>query len=237
MRITPGNDVNIPQKTVVSGRGEATRNGQALRADATAQNAGGAAYAGLGIQRSVAEALTIAHTASSLINKALSISSQLQNIAQQAISTGNVDNAEVSRTISEINISMSQATGQPVFAVIPPAVGGGNREPVRMEVPSARNELDTLGRIASTIDAGGTIGDGPIGEVRNSLSRKAAAVGDIIGSIEGSVQGAAVGAAIEEPAGAERTARVLAERISSEPVRAISAQGNVRPENVAGYLS
>ncbi len=234
MRITPGSEANIPQKTVAAGKGTAARGGQAPAA-------GGAQMPGAegnrSAMRNVSEALTIAHTAKTIINQALSISSQLQNIAQQAIATGGVDRSEVGRTVAEINTTMSQAAGRPVIAVIPPAMEGGNREPVRMEIPSARDELNAMGRLAGTIDTGGTLGDGTLGEVRNSLSRKAAAVDDIIASVERSVPGAAAGAAIEGPAAAQRTAASLAGMISANPGGAMSAQGNIRQENAAGLLS
>lgn len=234
MRITQGSEVNIPHRTVVQGKGAAERNGQAPAAvNALAQGAEGARSS----MRNVSEALTIAHTAKTIINQALSISSQLQNIAQQAIATGGVDRTEVGRTVAEINTTMSQATGRPVFAVIPPALEGGNREPVRMEIPSARDELGAMGRLAGTIDAGGTIGDGTLGEIRNSLTRKAAALDDIIASVERSVPGAAAGPAIGGPAAAEKTAVTLAGMISANPAGAISAQGNIRQENAAGLLS
>lgn len=237
MKITPGNDGSITHRNVVPGKGSASSAGHAASGGASMARGTDRPAAGMGGQRTISEALTIAHTARSLISRALTISSQLQSIAQQAITTGSVDRAGVSRTISEINVSMSQATGQPVFAVIPPAVNSGTAEPARVEIPTAREELNLLGAIASTIDAGGSIDDGAIGEVRSSLQRKAGAVGDILSSVERSIQGLPGGSDIEGTAGAERAARNLAASISSSPAMALSAQGNIRQENVLSHLS
>lgn len=236
MKITSG-DGSITQRSVVPGKVPASRGEPAAQNSAEAAHGAERGFAGMGTQRTISEALTIAQTARSLINKALSISSQLQNLARQAIATGNIDSAEVSRTVSEINTSMSQATGQPTFAVIPPAVQSGNQEPVRMDIPAVREELKGLARVASAIDAGGSIDEDAIGEVRNSLERKSAAVADILGAMEKSIQGIAGESAIGGRADAERATTVLAASIASNPALALSAQGNIRQENVLAHIS
>lgn len=103
-------------------------------------------------ERDLYEALSIALTARSLIQKAIEISSRLRNLSQEVIITGNRNPQEYQLALAEINNSLQKINNyytSPVFRTNPVKPHqSSNGEPL-ITIPDIQNELKIINAIAS----------------------------------------------------------------------------------------
>ncbi len=103
--------------------------------------------------RNLIDAISISLIAQSLIQKAITISSRLRNISQEALITGKIDTLEYDRSISDINASLRGIdniyTSPILRAYSDIRTGDTNRVNVNNKVPDIRNEIDFLINLTS----------------------------------------------------------------------------------------
>jgi hypothetical protein len=103
-------------------------------------------------ERDLYEALSIALTARSLIQKAIEISSRLRNLSQEVIITGNRNPQEYRLALAEINNSLQKINNNytsPVFHTNPVKPHQSSSEEPLITLPDIRNELETITALAS----------------------------------------------------------------------------------------
>ncbi len=237
MRINGGVTDNIPRRTGAPVGREAPAGAGRGGAGQAELYGGRAAATAMGNQRALSEALTIANTARSIINRALEVSAQLQAMAAQTITSGSADQGALNRTVAEINSAISTSAGLPVFTVIPPAIEGKGAEPRQVEIPTPRRELETLGRAAGVIARRGNFDGENLGEVNRALAQKNTALDAVLEEIEAAAGSIAGRAAVRGTGNAVETVRETAKMMNSAPASALAAQGNIRHEGIMQVLS
>jgi len=104
-------------------------------------------------ERDLYEALSIALTARSLIQKAIEISSRLRNLSQEVIITGNRNPQEYQLALAEINNSLLKINNyytSPVFHTSPVNPHQSSNEEPLITIPDIQDELKTITTIASS---------------------------------------------------------------------------------------
>ncbi len=104
----------------------------------------------LSIERSLGDALNIAQMSQNVIQKAISISLRLRNIATGAIVTGSINTQALNETLTDIRSTMS-AYGEQVPNPVQPAAAPSVKI---IEMPDIRNALASVRDIAGDIDKG-----------------------------------------------------------------------------------
>jgi hypothetical protein len=103
--------------------------------------------------RNLIDAISISLIAQSLIQKAITISSRLRNISQEALITGKIDTPEYDRSISDINASLRGIdniyTSPILRAYSDIRTGDTKRVNVNSKLPDIRNEIDFLINLTS----------------------------------------------------------------------------------------
>lgn len=110
---------------------------------ATIQPAQQQATQGTGTQRSMTDALIMMQKAQSIVSQALSVSSRLQNIAAESMTTGRVNREEITREVSSIDAQLGQfGTG----VIQPPQADGETdttADRIRAEVAAIRQGVSS----------------------------------------------------------------------------------------------
>ncbi|MCU0846528.1 MAG: hypothetical protein MUD12_01415 [Spirochaetes bacterium] len=181
----------------------------------------------LGAEKGLGDALSLVLVSQSIIQKALVITSQLKNMASQALNTGKINQNEVSRMQSEINSSIRDFG----HAVTIPVQSGNP-----YGITDLKDSMDGLKGISSKIGSGDMPSAEEITKVSNGLKSKFESLikseKSLNHSIIGSVDFAPAkindaGTAIED----------LKSRITDNPSGALAAQGNINRENASRIAS
>ena len=98
-------------------------------------------------ERSLNDALSIAHMSQSIIQKAMNISSKLRSIALNAMSTGRVNIPELNQALTEIDFSMREY-GEKIVA---PAQSFRSRPVVIEDTPNINKDLVRLMDLANNL--------------------------------------------------------------------------------------
>ncbi len=188
----------------------------------------------LRLERSIGDALSIAHISQNLIQKAILVSSRLQGITSQAINTGKMNNNEVSSVLSDINATISNYGEQ----VIQPV----QTRPIQQidavaGLPDIRNDLTDLKKVAENVNNSNNVAG------LNTVQKTAADLNDkleITRDIQINIQKAFVkqlDRSIPENSLNElNSAAKTADLIVSNPMQALKSQGNINPGNVETSL-
>jgi hypothetical protein len=103
--------------------------------------------------RNLIDAISISLVAQSLIQKAITVSSRLRNISQEALITGKMDTQEYEISLSDINTSLREIdniyTSPILRAYSDIRTGVTSRVNVNNKLPDIRNEIDFLINLTS----------------------------------------------------------------------------------------
>jgi hypothetical protein len=104
----------------------------------------------LGIERSLSDALSIAQMSQNVIQKAISISLRLKNIASTAMASGSVNNQALTEAMSDIRSAIG-AYGEQVSNPVQPAATPAAKI---IDMPDIRNTLSSVRDIAGAVQKG-----------------------------------------------------------------------------------
>jgi hypothetical protein len=236
MKISSLGPNEIPQKRASEASEFSTiRSDRSDDSSATRSGSQSGIEASVNPTRSFTEALVIAHTARSIINRAMEIASQLQGLAARSLSGSSIDQAEITRVVSAANAVMSETSGQPAQAVTVPNVNGASRTHVAIDYASVRENIESV-RIQAQ-----QLGEGAMSDVAQ-INSALAALGkqqESVSAVQRELQRHPVAQALTD---IERTddARALTERtsmiLSSKPAAALALQGNIHPQRAGDLL-
>jgi hypothetical protein len=186
----------------------------------------------LSVEKSLGEALSIAQASQSLLQKAMIISSQLRSMATQAAVTGRVNASELGMALSDINSSLSSYNGGVVGPVSTPLSQGSDLP----SLPGIENEIATVGSLARTMQGGQSVSAATFDGLMDSLAGKSA---DYEAFITAASQKLAnLGESYSLQAGAPvKNLEPLSNLLVNNPSLALSAQGNVSPQDVFRLLN
>jgi hypothetical protein len=167
------------------------------------------------IAKSVGDALSIAQMSQSLIQRALSISSRLNSIAQDAISTGKINVQEINETLSDIKNTLGgyeETMANPVQALALPDIAG---------------EIQTVKDIAAELKKGAIVNTERMDSLNKSLNEKFMAFRTIEERFAGMMDQSATG----YPAGIVNSRELISSiktEMEKNPAHAIAVQGNIQ---------
>ncbi len=186
----------------------------------------------MNMERSYGEALSISQMSQSIIQKAMNISSRLRSIASQAFTTGKMDMAELSHSISEIDSTM-KSYGE---KVIMPVQFTANRDPAR-DMEKINLTLKNMKNLASDMKSGNHVDNGHLNKIDSELNRYNS---EFSGKIK--KYSDAMNIMVQEyPAGGSteikyQSADVI-KKIETSPGDAMQAQGNISHGNAVRLVS
>jgi len=186
----------------------------------------------LATERSMGDALSIAQVSQSLIQKAIIISTQLRNIASQALITGKIDQAALSQAVSEIPGDV-QREEPAVTAQLQRVI---NIPAAEMGRINAAGEIEEMSKIGEAMTLGTIPSAAGFDALDERLQVKSRGAGEIISRIQ-----EMMGRTLEEyPANTEGVMNPLSARtarnIVQYPESALIAQGNLARETVNAIL-
>lgn len=218
----------IPSPRPVAGEGQRI---VSLQGNTAARIAGH-----LSREKSLGDALAIAQTARSLIQKAMVLSSQLRNIAAEAMVTGKTDYRELNTTMSEIRGSLMASEAGGDIAVINPVIAGGGQASRKIPLPS--KELLDLNRIGSEMERGIPVRGDVLKPLEAALERKRESADKVLASLIEPAQ-EMIGLYSREGGNinAGTTLRNLVNEIPARDASAIRVQGNILHERARHLIS
>ena len=180
--------------------------------------------------RSIGDALTLARISQSLIQKAIIISSRLQNLASEAITTGKVDTEEVDLAVNEINSSISTYGNEIATPVTTITDSSPNIEPL----PEFRSDMENLKDEAVKIQNNEKPDIETIDAITENLITKSKQIGDTTNIIFR--EAAATDIKPNNYSDVENVVINTTELINGSGTEALISQGNIRPDIVEKVL-
>lgn len=176
-----------------------------------------------GFERALGDAFSIAQMSQNIIQRAMTISSQLKSIAANAIASGRINTQELAATLSEMRSALGRY-GEQVAA--PPQINAPSSVKIP-EIPDISAEMKSLREISTGFQEGHfdrvSAIDGVIGRLGDKLAASVAA-GD---AIAGLMKGTGYTGRLEQPVPPDALAARVTEKIVSNPGTALAAQGNI----------
>ncbi len=185
--------------------------------------------------RAFTEALVIAHTAKSIVSRAMEIAFQLQGLATRTLTGGSVDQAEIAQVVSAANAVMSESERGPASAVLIPQINGALRERRIIDFASVQESLASLKTQARHMQEGGLPDIAQINEAFESLKGTQESIESIHREFQ-TASAALPHVTIEEAENARTPVERVIASMSSERGVALTAQGNIHPERVRELL-
>jgi hypothetical protein len=183
------------------------------------------------MERSLNDALNIAQISQSLLQKAMTVSSRLRNIAEQTIVTGRTDHDELRSTIADIQASM-QHYGE---VVAPPPVsvtGGGQIPPMPQVMRDVRQVVAAVDQLGT-----GTVPDaGAMDGLNASLQSQSVEAGHAVADIQGRLQGVVGSYPLPADFNAASAVPATSDLIVMNPAPALGVQGNLNRDAVVRVL-
>jgi hypothetical protein len=176
-----------------------------------------------GIERALGDAFSIAQMSQNIIQRAMTISSQLKSIAASAIASGRINTQELATTLSELRTAFGRY-GEQVAAPAQMAPPASVKLPA---MPDISDEIKSLREISAGFQDGRFDRIAAIEGVTGRLGAKLAdsvAAGD---AIAGLMKGSGVAGPLEHPAQPGDLVTRVREKIASNPGNALAAQGNI----------
>lgn len=175
----------------------------------------------LTMDRSLADALSIAHVSSSIIQKAMVVSSRLRNIAAEAVASGKVDTAALQETVSLIPADLDRF-GEAVQG--PPQILPDSGEAI--DVTDVMKEVAVM---AENLGQGSIPGGEAFDRLDETLKTRGAELAQLSRGLEAEI--APSGAVFRDYT--PDLPRQTAEAIIGNPNQALIAQGNIIPETAS----
>ncbi|HOD15086.1 MAG TPA: hypothetical protein PK307_05370 [Spirochaetota bacterium] len=176
-----------------------------------------------GFERALGDAFSIAQMSQNIIQRAMTISSQLKSIAANAIASGRINTQELAATLSEMRSALGRYGEQ---AAAPPQINAPSSVKIP-EIPDISAEMKSLREISTGFQEGRfdrvSEIDGVIGRLGDKLAASVAA-GD---AIAGLMKGTGDAGRLEQPVPPGALAARVTEKIVSNPGTALAAQGNI----------
>ncbi len=182
--------------------------------------------------RTFTEALVIAHTAKSIVNRAIEIAFQLQGLATRTLASGSADQAEIARVVSAANAVMSESEHGSASAVIVPQINGVPRENRTIEYTPVRESLQSLRAQAEVMQSGGRPDVAKINSAISSLE----GVRESIESSLNELNAVRHLKNIERSEEARGDIAHTASAMFANPMQALAVQGNIHPERARDLL-
>jgi len=178
-------------------------------------------------ERSLGEALSIAQASQSLLQKALIISSQLRNMAAQAVTTGKVNSSDLEIALSDINSSFSSYNN----ALVSPVSTYAIPKPGLPELPGIKPELEEVAATAMSMRNGAVPDRNKFQEIEKTIVQKSGIYDSFIAGASSGLRdlSASYGEGLRSGFDGYRVPRDL---IAGNPRQAMAAQGNISPQDV-----
>jgi len=178
-------------------------------------------------ERTLVQALSIAQMSRALINKAMIISSRLQNIAAEAITTGRINQPELETAMSEMQSSVVEF-GEKITTPAPtPAASAG--------IPEPAAEIEQFKKITEKMKTGKIPEENVISELKENMNKKNAATNRLIANLQKNL-----GDIASEYPGLKTDHNRLIDKTSDKIIyddqTAIAAQGNINSGSVKKLL-
>ena len=182
-------------------------------------------------QRSLGDAMSIAQISQNLIQRALSISIKLKNIANDAISTGKIDMQGLNEALTDINNTLGgvgEVVTTPVKSSAAPTVKN-------IEIPDLANEIRAVRHIAMNIKNGRPDQTGEFDALDKNLYVKLDINATAQKKIAALINSAASDYAAPAPDARELTARIKTS-MDDNPQSALAVQGNISHHAAARFF-
>lgn len=183
----------------------------------------------LSMDRTLVDALTVAQVSTSLVQKAMVVSSRLRNIAAEALAGGGIDSTALQETVAQIpeGINRFGSTVQP-----PPRV------PSERDIPGGEtafpaSAIETLRSTAAGLAEGRAPGNEVFDRVDAQLREGETALQGRVESFRSEIY-QATGVTMDENPSA--TVEQMAAAITGAPGNALTAQGNIIAEVAADLI-
>jgi L-arabinose isomerase len=185
----------------------------------------------LRIERSLGDALSIVQMSQNVIQRAISVSTQLKNIASNAIASGKVNTQALNEAISEMKSTVStygEQVSNPVQMYTIPSAK-------IVEMPDLRSEMKSIRDITMNLENKNYSQAGRIESVNAALSDKLNAFRAAEDKITALMRDMATGSAPYIRTHSVELASLVKSVIVANPESALAAQGNIN-YNAAGRL-
>jgi hypothetical protein len=185
----------------------------------------------LRIERSLGDALSIAQMSQNVIQRAISVSLRLKNIASTAIASGNVNTQALNEALSEIRSALSNFGEQvpnPIQLYTIPSAK-------IVEMPDIRSEMKSIRDITHNLENGNHVQASRIDSVNGTLNDKLKAFRVAEDKITALMREMTAGYAPNDRAHSGELASQVKAAIVANPEYALAAQGNIN-HNAAGRL-
>jgi len=181
----------------------------------------------LSMDRSLADALSIAQVSASLVQKAIVVSSRLRNIAAEALASGRIDTAALEETVSQIPADLER------FSDVMPGHPRVNMDAGTARTVNVSDILAETAGVAENIRQGNIPGEEIFNRLDDNLVARQRDLGEVAAGLENRI--GARGPVFKDVT--PNLTGSTVETIIGKPGDALAAQGNVIAENAAALTA